>query len=140
MAAQKAPQANPGAQEDDTNQLTAAYFAGAVLGLSILFTGFHLVGLVLRNHQSNLHGPFTKRVVLIARCGSISKQLRFSKNSHDLKFCDRFVRSMLLRKVPGFTSLGHAFVFIIYLAFNLSLIFQNINLTGPTHLAKRMGW
>jgi hypothetical protein len=136
MAAQKAQ----ASMEDYTNQLTAAYFAAAILGLLILFTGFHLVGLVLQSHQSKTHGPFTKRVVLIARCVFIPKHSPFSQNSHDLKFCDRTVRSMLLRKVPGFTSLGHAFVFVLYLAINLSLIFHNVNLTGPAHLGKRIGW
>lgn len=46
----------------------------------------------------------------------------------------------MLRKVPGFTSLGHAVVFIIYLAINLALIFHSVDLTGPSHLGKRMGW
>jgi hypothetical protein len=47
---------------------------------------------------------------------------------------------MLLRKVPGFTTLGHAFVFFIYLVINLCLTFHDVNLSGPTILAKRIGW
>jgi hypothetical protein len=56
--------------EDYTNQLTAAYFAAAILGLLVLFTGSHIVDLVLQNYHGEPHGPVTKRVVLASRCDS----------------------------------------------------------------------
>jgi putative methionine-R-sulfoxide reductase with GAF domain len=55
------------AQVDQTNQLTAAYFAAAILGLLALFTSFHWVGLVLQSCEPKTQGPFTGRVVLTAR-------------------------------------------------------------------------
>jgi hypothetical protein len=57
MTAQNAPRADLGTQKDETNQLRAAYFAAAIVGLLILFTGFHLVG-VITESPSKTSQPF----------------------------------------------------------------------------------
>ncbi|KAI1002016.1 hypothetical protein K3495_g6187 [Podosphaera aphanis] len=52
----------------------------------------------------------------------------------------RYLRKRLLQKVPGFTSAGHAIIFIIYLIICLSVLFTNINWTNLSGFAKRLGW
>jgi hypothetical protein len=136
MVTQVQPRADAGDLEDKANQLMAAYFAAAMLGLVALFTCADMVSVVLQNHKATSHGTLMKQVVLLIRCHSL-----FSCSSISwTKSRDRNVRSVLLRKVPGFTSLGHALVFSVYLGINIILIFQGLNFSVPSHAGKRLGW
>lgn len=49
------------------------------------------------------------------------------------------VRNLLVRKVPGFTSSGHALVVAAYVAINFSLTFTNVQITAAS-IANRCGW
>jgi len=51
----------------------------------------------------------------------------------------RLVRNLLVRKVPGFKSAGHAMVIMAYVAINAAVTFTNVD-TSLGSLAYRFGW
>jgi hypothetical protein len=53
---------------------------------------------------------------------------------------NRSSRRILIQKVPGFISAGHALVFLGYLATCLSISFVNLDWMTLNNLAKRLGW
>ncbi|KAK4240213.1 hypothetical protein C8A03DRAFT_42254 [Achaetomium macrosporum] len=52
----------------------------------------------------------------------------------------RLVRNVLVRRVPGFRSTGHAIIVTAYVAINASVIFTNVDTTSLGNLASRLGW
>ncbi|KAI0471306.1 ferric reductase NAD binding domain-containing protein [Xylaria cf. heliscus] len=52
----------------------------------------------------------------------------------------RVVRKGSLRKFPGFTSVGHAIVVIIYVALNAIFSFYHVDYSKTSNLASRLGW
>ncbi|KAL2198183.1 ferric reductase NAD binding domain-containing protein [Corynascus similis CBS 632.67] len=52
----------------------------------------------------------------------------------------RLVRNLLVRKVPGFKSAGHAITTMIYVALNASIAFTNVNFTSMGSVGHRFGW
>ncbi|KAI0005228.1 ferric reductase NAD binding domain-containing protein [Xylariaceae sp. FL0662B] len=52
----------------------------------------------------------------------------------------RIARRIFVRKLPGFTSAGHAILVTIYVALNLLFSFYRTDLSKPTDLAARFGW
>lgn len=50
------------------------------------------------------------------------------------------VRNLLVRKVPGFKSAGHALVTVAYVAINASIAFTNVDLSSMGGVAHRFGW
>lgn len=52
----------------------------------------------------------------------------------------RLVRNVLIRKVPGFKSAGHALLVAVYVAINLSLSFTRVDATSMSTLGSRFGW
>ncbi|KAI1081049.1 ferric reductase NAD binding domain-containing protein [Whalleya microplaca] len=52
----------------------------------------------------------------------------------------RIARRTFVRKIPGFTSLGHAILVTAYVALNLLFSFYRTDLSKPTDLAARFGW
>jgi hypothetical protein len=57
-----------------------------------------------------------------------------------MEHLSRFFRSRLLRKATLFPSVGHGLVFVIYIVINITLLFQNLDLSLSRNWAKRMGW
>jgi hypothetical protein len=53
---------------------------------------------------------------------------------------NRSSRRILIQKVPGFISAGHALVFLGYFATCLSISFVNLDWMTLNDLAKRLGW
>lgn len=49
------------------------------------------------------------------------------------------MRSVFVRKVPGFTSSGHAVVVVVYVVINIALTFTNMDIT-LSNMANRCGW
>ncbi|EAQ84669.1 hypothetical protein CHGG_08683 [Chaetomium globosum CBS 148.51] len=52
----------------------------------------------------------------------------------------RLVRNLLVRKVPGFKSAGHAMVIMAYVAINLAIVFTNVDTSSMGSLGHRFGW
>ncbi|KAK4154164.1 ferric reductase NAD binding domain-containing protein [Chaetomidium leptoderma] len=52
----------------------------------------------------------------------------------------RLVRNLLVRKVPGFKSAGHAIVVTAYVVINLAVLFTNVDTTSMGSLGHRFGW
>lgn len=55
-------------------------------------------------------------------------------------FYTRFVRNLLVRKVPGFKSAGHALLVTTYVVANVVVGFTNVNTSSKATLASRFGW
>jgi hypothetical protein len=115
------------------NERTAIYFTASIVGLFlIIFTGYFL-GAVLTSFNQNGRVS-TRSFVMTARYIHTILALDLP----DWQF--RFFRSKLLRKVPLFPTLGHGLVFTIYIAINITLLLQNLDLSQSKNWAKRMGW
>ncbi|KAI9746545.1 MAG: hypothetical protein M1818_000258 [Claussenomyces sp. TS43310] len=106
------------AKRQRQNELTAGYFALAMLGLVFLFTLIHWIDLILQRRSIQNDGIFVRKVIGTARR----------------------TRSVLLRKVPGFPSVGHAIVFLVYIFINITLSFYEIDWSVLNNFAKRLGW
>jgi hypothetical protein len=116
------------------NERTAVYFAVSIAGLSFVLASAQFANVILVNSHPSGRGVLAKNLIKKSRYGYILKALGLSNKSY------RFIRSGLLHKVPLFPSLGHALVFTIYVAINITLLLQNLDLSVPRNWAKRMGW
>ncbi|KAI1270771.1 ferric reductase NAD binding domain-containing protein [Xylariaceae sp. FL1019] len=52
----------------------------------------------------------------------------------------RISRKALLRKIPGFTSIGHALVVTIFVALNATFSFCRVDTSKASNFASRFGW
>lgn len=52
----------------------------------------------------------------------------------------RWTRRLLIRKVPGFNSAGHALTVTAYVVINVAICFTNIDLSSAGNFASRAGW
>ncbi|KAI1088488.1 ferric reductase NAD binding domain-containing protein [Rostrohypoxylon terebratum] len=52
----------------------------------------------------------------------------------------RVTRRILVRNLPGFTSVGHAVLVIVYVAFNVTFSFWKVDYSIDANLAARFGW
>ncbi|KAK0615041.1 ferric reductase NAD binding domain-containing protein [Bombardia bombarda] len=52
----------------------------------------------------------------------------------------RLTRNVLVRKVPGFKSAGHALLVAAYVAINAAATFTNLNTSTMSNFANRFGW
>lgn len=51
------------------------------------------------------------------------------------------MRNLLVRKIPGFKSAGHALVVTAYVAINLAVAFTNVDMSvAIPNVAARFGW
>jgi hypothetical protein len=53
---------------------------------------------------------------------------------------NRMVRHVLTHRVPGFTSIGHALLVMVYLGINIALTVTNIKWSSLMGIANRLGW
>ncbi|PSR98996.1 ferric reductase NAD binding domain-domain-containing protein [Coniella lustricola] len=95
------------------NQQQLRYFAAAICGLIAVFILSHWLHLLL-NHRS-------------------------PQSNNPVRAITRKVRKILIRKVTGLTSSGHALVVASYVAINLSLTFTNVTIS-ISGVANRCGW
>ncbi|KAK3682147.1 ferric reductase NAD binding domain-containing protein [Podospora appendiculata] len=52
----------------------------------------------------------------------------------------RYGRNILIRKVPGFSSAGHALLVSAYVAINVACTFTNLDTSSQSNYAARFGW
>jgi hypothetical protein len=52
----------------------------------------------------------------------------------------RLARNLLVRKVPGFKSAGHAILITAYVAVNLAVTFSEVDFKSMAALGHRFGW
>jgi len=50
------------------------------------------------------------------------------------------VRNILVRKIPGFKSAGHALLITTFVAINLAVTFTNLDTSSNTTIASRFAW
>lgn len=50
------------------------------------------------------------------------------------------VRHILTHRVPGFTSIGHAVLVLIFLLLNILFLFIHMDYASILPFAKRLGW
>lgn len=118
----------------NSNVHTAAYFAASILGLFVMILLAHWIGDALERLSFKNSSPLLRVFISTSRYAMLFKNL----DSSDLFY--RIVRGILHLKIPGFTSFGHGCVFTLYLAINVTLMFQNLHGNLPSNFAKRMGW
>ncbi|KAH8601638.1 ferric reductase NAD binding domain-containing protein [Bisporella sp. PMI_857] len=102
------------------NEQTSWYYWVAMGGLIAVFTISHW-----SRHLYSRHA---------------SKALRDSALMKVQVAITRSVRHVLLRRVPGFTSVGHAGLVATYLGINIALTVTNIRWVTLTGIGKRCGW
>ncbi|KAI9642150.1 hypothetical protein NHQ30_008952 [Ciborinia camelliae] len=95
------------------------FFAAGMAGIIVLFIISKCIRFIYLRYFSRNRSPLLKGPVAITRLS----------------------RSILLRRIWGFTSVGHFVVFIIYVATLLSVSFCNVNEWDSwKNIAKRLGW
>ncbi|TVY78529.1 Ferric/cupric reductase transmembrane component [Lachnellula suecica] len=108
------------ALQQKNNENVAKYFAAAMAGVIIMFTIFHWSRFLYSRYAT--------------------KGLKESKIMRAQVSAARLTRHFLNRRVPGFTSWGHAVLVVIYLAINVILTVTNVVDWGVSPVAKRLGW
>ncbi|KAK6580737.1 hypothetical protein PZA11_006973 [Diplocarpon coronariae] len=96
------------------------YFAIGISALMILFTIFHWSRFL-----------YSQRV---------SKNMKKSGLLHAQVSIARMARHVLIHRVPGFTSMGHAVLVTCYLTINIVCLFTNMQYDDLMPFSKRMGW
>ncbi|KAL2264934.1 hypothetical protein VTJ83DRAFT_7444 [Remersonia thermophila] len=95
------------------------YFAAGMCGLLAVFVVYHWVRrLSVKLERSKSLGAVTRPFVVSTR----------------------LARNVLVRKVPGFKSAGHALLVTAYVAINLALSFTDVDTTSMGSLGHRFGW
>ncbi|RDW64032.1 hypothetical protein BP5796_10534 [Coleophoma crateriformis] len=102
------------------NEATAKYFAASMAGIIVLIASIRLTAILFNRYAS--------------------AGIRKSVFVRPPIITSRYIRSVLLRKVPGFSSAGHALLVVTYVAINLILLLTNINWATRIGIAKRCGW
>lgn len=120
------------------NEHMMKMYAAALCGLVALFVVFHWTRwLCVRAERSwrplaTLGRPF----VAIERYVPYSN---FRITACTDGFYTRFVRSLLVRKVPGFKSAGHALLVTTYVVANVAVGFTNVDASSKANFASRFG-
>jgi hypothetical protein len=117
------------------NENAAGFFTVGIVGMIILFMIFHCIRYVFNNCKSKKGNPTALRVPF-----TIARYLSFFTLNKLRLMNVRSTRSLLIRKVPGFTSAGHALIFVGWFAICTSTAFVNIDWSTLNGWAKRLGW
>ncbi|KAH7386341.1 ferric reductase NAD binding domain-containing protein [Cadophora sp. MPI-SDFR-AT-0126] len=96
------------------------HYAIALAGVIILFTTFHWSRFLYSRYAS-------KRV---RKLGAMKVQVSVA----------RMVRHILTHRVPGFTSIGHAVLMLLFLLLNILFLFIHMDYASILPFAKRLGW
>lgn len=114
------------------NQQQMRYFAAGICGLMAVFILSHWLRWLFSNGKSSKHP-----IRLLSRFVGIPEL--FLLDLLTICYTCRIVRNVLVRKVSGFTSSGHALVVTCYVAINLAITFTNVQIS-PSSIANRCGW
>ncbi|KAI0134606.1 ferric reductase NAD binding domain-containing protein [Xylariales sp. AK1849] len=111
------PSPNPAffAARQQGNELATKYYAAALCGLMAIFIISHWVR-------------------------KFASKSRISTVLTPLTNLSRAARRVFIRKIPGFTSAGHAILVSLFVAINLVLSFTGYDVSSPTNIAARFGW
>lgn len=101
------------------NQQQLRYFAAGICALMGLFIVFHWIRYICNKASS--------------------KNKSNTAATYPFRLLTRSIRNILVRKIPGFTSSGHALLFAAYLSVNLAATLTNVTLVYSS-LANRCGW
>ncbi|KAI3393953.1 hypothetical protein diail_3432 [Diaporthe ilicicola] len=101
------------------NQQQLRYLAAGICALMGLFIVFHWIRYVFNKANSKHRSP--------------------SSVAYPFRLISRNARKLLVRKIPGFTSSGHALLVAAYLAINIAVTFTNVTLVYSS-IANRCGW
>ncbi|KAK7991930.1 hypothetical protein PG988_000724 [Apiospora saccharicola] len=101
------------AERQHDNEQTTKYYAAALSGLIGVFIISHWTRWLINRHR--ISSPFLSPFVALSR-------------------------RVLLRKIPGFSSVGHAMLLTIFFAINIVFSFTGFDYSGPTNFASRFGW
>ncbi|KAK0111505.1 hypothetical protein ONS95_001860 [Cadophora gregata] len=96
------------------------HYAIALAGVIVLFTIFHWSRFLYSRYASKG----------VKRSGAMKIQVSIA----------RMVRHILTHRVPGFTSIGHAVLVMIFLLLNILFLFIHMDYTTILPFAKRIGW
>ncbi|KAK3305373.1 ferric reductase NAD binding domain-containing protein [Chaetomium strumarium] len=108
------------AQRQLVTERMMRYYAAGICGVIAVFVIFHWTRrLCVRVEQSKRPAGWLGRPFVAS---------------------SRHGRNLLVRRVPGFRSAGHAFIVTAYVAINVSVIFTNVDTTSLGSLAFRFGW
>ncbi|CAG8983101.1 hypothetical protein HYALB_00004543 [Hymenoscyphus albidus] len=102
------------------NVRAAKYFAAAMAVFILLFTIYHWTRLLYSRYAS--------------------KSVKNSSIMKSQVFLTRLSRRVLNNPVPGFDSIGHLVVVIVYLGINVSIAVTNVDFSTTISPAKRCGW
>jgi len=118
------------------NENTAKFFAAGMAGMMVLFMIFHWTRVVFKRYESR-----KSESISLSRIPVSLSRYGYSRPSwkHTHPWW-RNVRSLVLRKIPGFTSGGHALIYIGYIATCVSIAFVNLDWSVLNNWAKRLGW
>ncbi|KAK8017952.1 hypothetical protein PG991_007142 [Apiospora marii] len=101
------------AERQHDNEQTTKYYAAALSGLIGVFILSHWTRWLVTRHR--ISSPFLSPFVALSR-------------------------RVLLRKIPGFSSVGHAMLLTIFFATNIIFSFTGFDWSMPTNFASRFGW
>ncbi|KAL2264437.1 hypothetical protein VTK26DRAFT_2 [Humicola hyalothermophila] len=107
------------AQRQKVTERVMKYYAAGLCGLIAVFVLFHWAHWLCVRAERSKRPPRVLGLPLIAS--------------------SRLVRNLLLRKLPGFKSAGHALVVAVYVAINFAVIFTNVD-PSVANFAHRFGW
>ncbi|KAK4042644.1 ferric reductase NAD binding domain-containing protein [Parachaetomium inaequale] len=116
---------NPGlqlyfAQRQLLSERMMTYYAAGICGLVAIFVVFHWARwLCVRVERSKRPAGVLGRPFVAS---------------------SRLVRNLLVRKVPGFKSAGHALLITAYVAINLAIGLTNVDISTTGSLGHRCGW
>ncbi|KAK6851169.1 hypothetical protein PG987_000803 [Apiospora arundinis] len=101
------------AERQRDNEHTTKYYAAALSGIIAVFIISHWTRWLVTRHRvsSSFLSPFVA-----------------------------LSRRILLRKIPGFSSVGHAILLTAFFAINIVLSFTGFDWSMPTNFAARFGW
>ncbi|RDW91122.1 hypothetical protein BP5796_02287 [Coleophoma crateriformis] len=102
------------------NVNSVKFLAAGSVGVMFLFIVFHWTRIFFKRYQAKKagNGALLKGPVAVTR----------------------IARSIFIRKIPCFTSAGHALVFLCYVATCLAIAFTNLDWSTLNYWAKRLGW
>ncbi|KAF8851173.1 hypothetical protein BDZ45DRAFT_632015 [Acephala macrosclerotiorum] len=102
------------------NQHAVKYYAAGVVGITAIFAIFHWARYLYSLYASNK----------VKRSSAMRGQVSIV----------RAIRHVLTHRVPGFTSIGHAVLVLVYVVINVVLTLTHMDWSNLMPISKRLGW
>lgn len=118
------------------NQHAAKYYAAGVVGMIAIFAIFHWARYLYSLYASNKlkrSNAMRGQVSIVRYASSIDMQ-------RNLLMSHRGIRHVLTHRLPGFTSIGHAVLVLVYVVINIVLTVTHMDWTNLMPISKRLGW